>query len=130
MLRKHTVIIPFDLFIPSRIPKIRLHADRLRIVSVFPDMVAETAVLEVDASAVILLNIRKRDIFFIQNSLNFWHMHKTIILRIFDNISVISIGQWRKKFNRKLRKNRIVALVRICPEKIKKKSIKKWKTKL
>ena len=58
MLRKQTVIISFDLFIPSRIPKIRLHADRIRIVSVFPDMVAETAVLEVDASAVVLLNIR------------------------------------------------------------------------
>ena len=61
MLRKHTVIIPFDLFIPSRIPQIRLHADRVRLVSVFPDMVAETAVLEVDASAVILFDIRKRN---------------------------------------------------------------------
>ena len=61
MLCKQTVIIPFDLFIPSRIPQIRLHADRVRLVSVFPDMVAEPAVFEVDASAVILFDIRKRN---------------------------------------------------------------------
>ena len=62
MLRKHTVIIPFDLFIPSRIPQICLHADRVRLVSVFPDMVAETAVFEVDASAVVLFDIRKENV--------------------------------------------------------------------
>ena len=51
-----------DFLIAPCIPQIGLHADRLRIVSVFPDMVAETAVLEVDASAVILFDIRKRNV--------------------------------------------------------------------
>lgn len=61
MFCENRIVIAFDFLIAPCIPQIGLHADRLHIVCKFPDMIPQTAVLKVDASAVILFRIGKRD---------------------------------------------------------------------
>lgn len=63
MFCENRIVIAFDFLIAPCIPQIGLHADRLHIVCKFPDMIPQTAVLKVDASAVILFRIGKRDFF-------------------------------------------------------------------
>lgn len=60
MFCENRIVIAFDFLIAPCIPQIGLHADRLHIVCKFPDMIPQTAVLKVDASAVVLFDIRKR----------------------------------------------------------------------
>lgn len=57
MFCENRIVIAFDFLIAPCIPQIGLHADRLHIVCKFPDMIPQTAVLKVDASAVILFRI-------------------------------------------------------------------------
>lgn len=63
MFCENRIVIAFDFLIAPCIPQIGLHADRLHIVCKFPDMIPQTAVLKVDASAVILFRIGKREFF-------------------------------------------------------------------
>ena len=60
MFCENRIVIAFDFLIAPCIPQIGLHADRLHIVCKFPDMIPQTAVLKVDASAVVLFDIRKK----------------------------------------------------------------------
>ena len=57
MFCENRIVIAFDFLIAPCIPQIGLHADRLHIVCKFPDMIPQTAVLKVDASAVVLFRI-------------------------------------------------------------------------
>ena len=57
MFCENRIVIAFDFLIAPCIPQIGLHADRLHIVCKFPDMIPQTAVLKVDASAVVLFDL-------------------------------------------------------------------------